>query len=105
VLWRPLESTQYTSSDFTALLDSHQIIQSFSRPRQCWHNALADSWFASLKEECIHRQSWATRGQARHAVFDYIEDFYNRQRVHSSLGCLTPVEYEQMRQPTAAQSA
>jgi transposase InsO family protein len=67
-------------------------------------NAVAESWFASLKEECIHRHSWPTRALARRAVFDYIEIFYNRQRLHSSLGYLTPVEYEQI-YPTPAQAA
>ena len=66
---------------------------------------MAESWFASLKEECIHRRSWPTRAQVRHAVFDYIEVFYNRQRLHSSLGYLTPVEYEAIHQPRAAQAA
>jgi len=59
-----------------------------------WANAVAESWFASLKEECIHLRSWATRAQVRRAVFNYIEVFYNRQRLHSSLGYLTPVEEE-----------
>lgn len=58
---------------------------------------MAESWFASLKEECIHRRSWPTRAQARHAVFEFIEVFYNRRRLHSTLGYLTPVEYEALR--------
>jgi transposase InsO family protein len=61
---------------------------------QCWDNAVAESFFASLKTELIDRQSWATRAQARRAVFDYIKVFFNRQRLHSSLHYLTPVEYE-----------
>jgi putative transposase len=105
VLRRPVESAQYTSAEFGQLLVANDIVQSFSRPRQCWDNAVAESWFASLKEECIHRRSWATRAQARHAVFDYIEIFYNRQRLHSSLGYLTPVEYEAIHQSKAAQAA
>ncbi len=90
---------------FAQLLEANQMVQSFSRPRQCWDNAVAESWFASLKEECIYRRSWPLRAQARHAVFDYIEVFYNRQRLHSSLGYLTPVEYEEIHQPKAAQAA
>jgi transposase InsO family protein len=97
--------TQYTSDQFAQLLDAHQITQSFSRPRQCWDNAVAESWFASLKEECIYRQAWPTRSQARRAIFDYIEIFYNRRRLHSSLGYLSPAEYEAVRQRTAAQAA
>ncbi len=86
--------TQYTSTEFTDLLAEHEITQSLSRPRQCWDNAVAESFFASLKDECIDRQPWATRAQARRAVFDYIEVFFNRQRLHSSLGYLTPAEHE-----------
>jgi putative transposase len=85
--------TQYTSKEFTDLLAEHEITQSLSRPRQCW-DAVAESFFASLKIELIDRQSWATRSQVRRATFDYIEIFFNRQRLHSSLGYLTPVEYE-----------
>ena len=89
--------TQYTSAEFTDLLAEHEIVQSLSRPRQCWDNAVAESFFASIKEELIHRRSWATRAQARRAVVDYIEVFYNRRRLHSSLGYLSPAEYEARR--------
>ncbi len=89
--------TQYTSAEFTALLAEHEMVQSLSRPRQCWDNAVAESFFSSLKEELIHRQSWATRAQARRAIVDYIEVFYNRRRLHSSLGYLSPAEYEAQR--------
>ncbi len=86
--------SQYTSREFTTLLAGHEMIQSLSRPRQCWDNAVAESFFASLKLECTYRQSWATRAQARRAVFDYIEVFFNRRRLHSSLGYMTPAAYE-----------
>ncbi len=86
--------TQYTSKEFTDLLAEHQMTQSLSRPGQCWDNAVAESFFASLKEELIHRRSWATRAQARRAVVEYIEVFFNRRRLHSSLGYLSPAEYE-----------
>ena len=98
--------TQYTSAEFTGLLAEHEMIQSLSRPRQCWDNAVAESFFSSLKLELIHRQSWATRGQARRAVFDYIEVFFNRKRLHSSLGYLTPAAYEtKITNHTAAHAA
>jgi transposase InsO family protein len=87
--------SQYTSADFRQLLTDHHGIQSLSRKGQCWDNAVGESWFATLKEELIHRQSWATIGQVRRAVSEFIEIFYNHQRLHSSLGYLTPVEYEQ----------
>jgi len=86
--------TQYTSTEFTGLLAEHEMIQSLSRPRQCWDNAVAESFFATLKAELIDRQSWATRLQVRHAVFDFIEVFYNRRRLHSSLGYVSPATYE-----------
>jgi transposase InsO family protein len=89
--------TQYTSIEFTDLLAEHQMTQSLSRPRQCWDNAVAESFFSSLKEELVHRQSWATRAQARRAIVDYIEVFFNRRRLHSSLGFLSPADYEARR--------
>jgi putative transposase len=89
--------TQYTSTEFTNLLAEHEMVQSLSRPRQCWDNAVAESFFSSLKEELIYRQPWATRAQVRPAVVDYIEAFYNRRRLHSSLGYLSPAEYEAQR--------
>jgi transposase InsO family protein len=98
--------TQYTSTEFTDLLGEHEMIQSLSRPRQCWDNAVAESFFSSLKVELIHRQSWATRAQARRAMFDYIEVFFNRKRLHSSLGYLTPAAYEtKINNHTAAHAA
>jgi transposase InsO family protein len=82
---RWFEPGQYTSKEFTDLLADHQMTPSLSRPRQCWDNAVAESWFATLKVELIERHSWATRAQARRAIFEFIEVFYNRQRLHSSL--------------------
>ena len=85
---------QYTSGDFRELLARHKIVQSLSRPGQCWDNAVAESFFATLKEELLYRGVWPTRSAARRAIFEYVEVFYNRQRMHSSLDYLTPVEYE-----------
>jgi transposase InsO family protein len=85
---------QYTSHDFRELLSRHGIVQSLSRPGQCWDNAVAESFFSTLKEELIYRGSWPTRVAARRAIFEYVEVFYNRQRMHSALGCLSPVDYE-----------
>jgi hypothetical protein len=99
--------TQYTSSEFTGLLAHHEMIQSLWRPRQCWDNAVAENFFASLKLELIDRRSWTTRTQVRRAVFDYIEVFFNRRRLHSSLNYMTPVEYEAIKihQQKAAHAA
>jgi transposase InsO family protein len=65
---------------------------------------VAESFFATLKTELIHRQTWTTRQQAKTAIFDFIEGFYNRQRLHSTLGYLTPAEFERRyhRQAVAA---
>jgi putative transposase len=95
--------TQYTSKEFTDLLADHEMIQSLSRPRQCWDNAVAESFFSSLKLELVNRQSWATRAQARSAIVDYIEVFFNRRRLHSSLGYLSPADYEARRRAQVAE--
>ncbi len=97
-LRRPPEPGQYTSTEFTDLLAEHHMVQSLSRPRQCWDcDAVAESFFATLKTELVDRRSWATRASVRSAVFEFVEVFYNRQRLHPSLGYLSPVEYEQRR--------
>lgn len=89
---------QYTSTEFTALLDRHEIIQSLSRPGQCWDNAVAESFFATLKCELVHRHVWPTRARARSGIFEFIETWYNRRRLHSSLGYMAPVDYERRRE-------
>lgn len=89
--------SQYTSREFTALLNASGMQQSLGRPRQCWDNAVAESFFGTLKAELIYRQPWPTRTAARRAVFEFIEVFYNRQRLHSSLGYRSPAEYERVR--------
>jgi transposase InsO family protein len=96
--------SQYTSEKFRKLLRQHHVVQSLSRPRQCWDNAVAESWFATLKEELIYRQGWPTRTTARRAIFEFIEVFYNRQRLHTSLGDLTPVAYEERRRQNSGPS-
>jgi len=86
--------SQYTSNVYREVLAGHGFRQSLSRPRQCWDNAVAESFFATLKAELIYRQPLPTRAAARHAVFEYVELFYNRKRLHSSLGYRSPAEYE-----------
>ena len=68
-----------------------------------YDNSAAESFFASLKKDLIHRQSWPTREDARRAVFDYIEVFYNRQRLHTSLGDVSPEEFEIIHQQRSDQ--
>jgi putative transposase len=86
--------SQYTSRQFRELLERHGMRQSVARPRQCWDNAVVEAFWSTLKVELAQRQAWATRAEARQAVFEWIEVFYNRQRLHSSLGCRTPAAYE-----------
>jgi transposase InsO family protein len=62
----------------------------------CYDNAVAESFFATIKKELIHRRSWPTKAELRTEVFDYIEVFYNRERRHSTLGQLSPMQYERL---------
>jgi putative transposase len=66
---------------------------------QCWDNAPVESFFASLKRELVHDESYTTREQARASIFEYVEVFYNRARRHSSLGFLSPEEFERSHNP------
>lgn len=86
---------QYASLDYQELLARHRIVVSMSRRANCYDNAVVESFFATLEWELIERNDWATRDAARVAIFDYIECWYNRRRRHSSLGYLSPVEYEE----------
>lgn len=86
---------QYTSGDYRALLASQGITVSMSRRGNCWDNAVAESFFSTMKNELVHRRCWNTRLQLRNAVFEYINVFYNRRRLHSSLDYKTPAEVEQ----------
>jgi putative transposase len=84
--------TQYTSAEFTRFCAAHDIRTSLGRTGVCWDNAAAESFFSALKNEMYHRQAFPDRARARFAVADYIEVFYNRQRLHSTLGYQTPLE-------------
>ena len=94
VLRRPVESAQYTSEHFQKLLDEQGITCSMSRAGEVWDNSAMESFFSSLKTERTARRVYRTRGQARSDVFDYIECFYNPTRRHSTLGYLSPVQFE-----------
>ena len=85
---------QYVSDQYTALLTRHGIVVSLSRRGNCWDNAVAESFFATLKVELINDQRWPTRRAAHRAIFEYIEVFYNGQRRHSTLGYLSPTAFE-----------
>jgi transposase InsO family protein len=83
---------QYTSTEFALFCKDNRIRTSVGRTGVCWDNAAAESFFASLKNEMYYRYTFPTRARARFAVADYIEVFYNRQRLHSTLGYRTPFE-------------
>ena len=85
---------QYASKEFQALLKANDIRCSMSRKGNCWDNAVAESFFHTLKVELIHGKTYNARQEAKTAIFEYIEGFYNRQRRHSYLGYLSPDEYE-----------
>ena len=85
---------QYTSDDFRSMLDKHGIQCSMSARGNCYDNAVVESFFGVLKRECVNRARFHTRDEARAAVFDYIECFYNRKRRHGYLGYLSPEAFE-----------
>lgn len=89
------QGVQYASGNYQAELRAHGIQCSMSRKANCWDNAVAESFFATLKKELIHQQRYATRTQLQNAVFEWIEVFYNRQRRHSTLDYRSPLRFEQ----------
>lgn len=89
--------SQYASGDYRDLLEEHGLVCSMSRKGDCYDNAVAESFFSSLKKDRVHHRDYTTRAEARRDLFDYIEVFYNRQRRHSYLGYCTPAEFEVMR--------
>ena len=91
---------QYTSTEYGELAKSNGIVLSLGRKGQCWDNAVAESFFATIKRELIDTRSWPTREGLRHAVFDYIESWYNVQRLHSSLNYCSPAEWEALHRNT-----
>ena len=86
--------SQYASDEFQELLATHEITCSMSRSGSCWDNAVVESFFGTLKTELIYRRPWLSRREIRGAVIEYIELFYNPIRSHSSLGYLSPLEFE-----------
>ncbi|WP_233597565.1 MULTISPECIES: IS3 family transposase [Corallococcus] len=88
--------SQYASEDYRRLLEARGIECSMSRKGNCWDNAVAESFFSTLKLELVYVTRFKTREQARCALFEYIEVFYNRKRRHSALGYLSPIEFERV---------
>ena len=89
---------QYACGAYQQMLKSRNAVVSMSRRRNCWDNALAESFFGTLKKELIQGERYRTRQQAVSAVFEYIEVFYNRQKKHSKLGYQSPIEFEDKNQ-------
>lgn len=86
--------SQYASGKFQDVLDENGFVCSMSRKGDCWDNAPAESFFHTLKTELVHHCRFQTREEAKQTIFEYIEVFYNRQRAHSSIGYISPMEYE-----------
>jgi transposase InsO family protein len=95
LIWHTDRGSQYASTAHKELLQKNGIIQSMSRKGNCWDNAVAESFFHSLKTELTNHEEFETKAQANEKIFEYIEVFYNRQRMHSSNNYLSPVEFEE----------
>ena len=91
------QGSQFGSDDFNRWCKDNRLVPSMSRRGNCWDNAVAESFFSSLKKERIKRRIYPTRDDAKSDVFDYIEGFYNRVRRHSHLDQLSPMDFEQLR--------
>lgn len=96
LIWHSDRGSQYASFEYQRLLKDFQIQGSMSRKGNCWDNAVAESFFHTLKVELVHHERYSSREEAQISIFDYIETFYNRKRRHSTLGYLSPVEFESM---------
>ena len=94
IIFHSDQGAQYASESFRHLLEINGFIQSMSRRGNCYDNAVTESFFHTLKTELVNRTRYKTREEARRSIFEYIEIFYNRKRLHSSIGYHSPVEYE-----------
>jgi putative transposase len=94
LLFHSDRGVQYASHDYRKALKAAQAVASMSRRACCYDNAAMESFWSSLKHELIYRRVFATRAEARRAIFDYLETFYNRRRLHSSLHYKSPVDFE-----------
>lgn len=98
------QGSQYCAKTFRKMVKANKLTQSMSRKGNCWDNAVAESFFASLKKQSIYGTRLTTREQARQVVFEYIEHYYNRVRRHSNNGWLTPVEFERLHHQSLEES-
>lgn len=95
VIFHSDKGSQYTSADFATLCVLLGVLRSVGRKATCYDNAVAESFFATLKKELVYRRTFTTRAGARQQIFNYIESWYNDRRLHSTLGYLTPLAWEQ----------
>jgi len=95
LLWHTDRGSQYASLSHREILATHGIKQSMSRKGNCWDNAVSESFFHTLKTELVHHIKFKSREEARQSIFEFIEVFYNRVRMHSANDYLSPVDYEQ----------
>ena len=102
MLLRSIESGQFTSWAFTRRAIDSGLLPSMGSVGDCFDNAVVESFWSRMQVELLDRQRWRTRVELANAVFEYIEIFHNRQRRHSALGMLSPVEFEAGHQPTTA---
>ncbi len=96
LIWHTDRGSQYASYSHRDLLQQNGIIQSMSRKGNCWDNAVAESFFHTLKTELVFHETYETRAEANQSIFEYIEVYYNRERMHSTNDNYSPVEYENM---------
>ena len=94
IIFHSDQGIQYASQSFRKILRDNGFIQSMSRKGNCYDNAITETFFHTLKTELINRTKYKTREEARRSIFEYIEIFYNRRRLHSAIGYHTPVEYD-----------
>jgi len=94
LVWHTDRGSQYASESHRAILKDHGVIQSMSRKGNCWDNAVAESFFHTLKTELVHQQDFEDQEEAKDAIFEYIEVFYNQNRMHSANNYRSPVKYE-----------
>jgi len=103
LIWHSDQGSQFVSLAFGQKARAAGIAQSMGSRGDCFDNAVAESFFATLKKELINRRSWPTKAELRTEVFDYIETFYNRERRHSTLGQRSPADYEKLHLPAIAE--
>src|SRR5450755_1563040 len=102
VLHHSDRGSQYAGEAFQKLLKDHGMTCSMSRKGDCWDNAVVESFNATIKTELIHRKKWQTREEARAAIYNWIESWYNRKRLHSTLGYRSPDDFEDEEERPAA---